>query len=138
MSILHDQPPLTQTSEPTSGEVTNVTDIHAQLGRKSTGEVIQSPNSDIGGDILYFPTHESLLAAITHIREVELVQVDDGITEINAAMARIDNEIAVQKDHLLAIQGYIDDLGLTNDSDIASRRFNGHSQADTVRLIQSV
>ena len=52
-------------------------------------------------------------------------------------MARIDNEIAVQKDHLLAIQGYIDDLGLTNDSDIASRRFNG-TAVDTVRLIQAL
>jgi hypothetical protein len=134
MSI-YNLPPLTQTPEHMPGEVANVFDMTGLLGRESLGRVVYNPTFDNDGDVLYFPTHESLQAACSYIRETELAEVEGSIDEAKESLARINTELAMLAARLLAIEGYLDDLGLTGTAGAATKRFNGYSYIDTARLI---
>ena len=128
MSILHETPPQTQTSEQIpSGEFT---DVAIRLGSDAT-------RSALGAEILYLPTHDSLQAGIDYKRE-ELAKFDASIQEVNNTIAGIDAELFSQWDRLAAIKESIDDLGLSGSHDSASKRFNGYSYDDVNQRIHAL
>jgi len=137
MSI-YNLPPLKQTFEHQSSKVDRVAHIGDRLGRESARRVIEDSPRLFEGEVIYFPTHESLEAAITYIREGELAKVDGEIEDTGNTLARIDNELAIQNDRLLAIKDYIDDLRLADTPGVAAKKFNGYSYNDTVLLIKAL
>ncbi len=141
MSILHDLPPQTQTSEQIpSGEFTDVSYGHDRLGiegtRRALAEEDWMPKTEVS--IIDFPTHDSVQTGIDFVRTAELDQIAAKLSEINQEIARVDEELNLQNDHLRAVMECIDDLDLANDLNSDSKLFNGYSRVTTLQAIQTL
>lgn len=136
MSILHDLPPQTQTSEQIpSGELT---DVSYSLGIEGTRRALAEDDwmSKTDASIIGFPTHDSVQTRIDFVRTAELDQIAARLSEINQEIARVDEELHQQNDHLRAVMECIDDLGLVNDLNSDTKLFNGYSRVTTLLAIQ--
>lgn len=138
MSI-YNLPPQTQTHEQLPhGEINRVADIRERLGGEGAHRVVSIDDQPTGADIFYFPTHESLQAGISYIRDTEYAAVDRKLNEVNEEIAGVEEEIKCQFEHLRAIDECIDDLGLSSTLGSASRLFNGRNRTNTLRIVQAL
>jgi hypothetical protein len=93
MSI-YELPPLTQTSERTSGKLRNAL-RKKRLAEESVQRVIIPSSIDDLPPVSYLPTHDSLRFRINHIHTVLLVQISERLAEVVNSIRLIEQEYAL-------------------------------------------